>query len=69
MYGDVCVVRMWGVDVVFVCGDVCEFVFVFFLEFIPMVDSQIFNYYSVIKAMGFTNHFPEQEMTCTAKLR
>ncbi|KAL5484611.1 hypothetical protein EMCRGX_G021140 [Ephydatia muelleri] len=29
---------------------------------------KIFNYYSVIKAMGFTNHFPEQEMACTAKL-
>eukprot|EP00731_Ephydatia_muelleri_P037492 Em0486g2a len=29
---------------------------------------KIFNYYSMIKAMGFNKHFPEQEMACTAKL-
>ena len=32
-------------------------------------NSQVFEYQSVVRNAGFTNHFPVHEMSCTAKLR
>ncbi len=33
------------------------------------VHVQVFDYSNVMKNIGFTNHYPVQEMACSAKLR
>ena len=35
----------------------------------PVYPLQIFEYQSVVRNTGFTNHFPVHEMSCAAKLR